>query len=191
MSSLLHKYGVVHRVATTYHPQTNDQGNQENTTKMTNPNWKDYSRLLEDALWEYRTAYQTPLGTSPYRIVFSKACHLPNIELTGQSSSAIWPTTKQESKGSSSCKNWTNSTWKPMRTLGSISRKKEFQVGQRVLLFNSRLKLIVVELKDEHTNNTFKVNGHQIKLFHEDQTPTVGETETISLMEPTPPDDTP
>ncbi|RDY10705.1 hypothetical protein CR513_04740, partial [Mucuna pruriens] len=25
----------------------------------------------------------------------------------------------------------------------------------------------VVELKDEHTNSTFQVNGHQIKLYHE------------------------
>ncbi|RDY05531.1 hypothetical protein CR513_10621, partial [Mucuna pruriens] len=28
----------------------------------------------------------------------------------------------------------------------------------------------VVELKDEHTNNTFQVNGHQIKLYHEGPT---------------------
>ncbi|RDY11539.1 hypothetical protein CR513_03782, partial [Mucuna pruriens] len=124
-------------------------------------------------------------------------------------------------KGNSSCKNWTNSTWRPMRTLESISRKKrfhdqqvprkEFQVGQKVLLFNSRLKIIVgklhsrwdgpfvitnvfpygtVELKDEHTNNTFQVNGHRIKLFHEGPAPITGDMETISLMEPAPPDDT-
>ncbi|RDX87313.1 hypothetical protein CR513_31236, partial [Mucuna pruriens] len=43
----------------------------------------------------------------------------------------------------------------------------------------------VVELKDEYTNNTFQVNGHQIKLFHKGLVPTVGDMETISLMEPT------
>ncbi|RDX90371.1 hypothetical protein CR513_27778, partial [Mucuna pruriens] len=90
--------------------------------------------------------------------------------------------------------------------------QKEFRVGQKVLLFNSRLKLIagklcsrwdgpfvitnvfsygLVELKDENTNNTFQVNRHQIKLFHESPTPTAGDLETISLMEPTSPDDTP
>ncbi|RDX99465.1 hypothetical protein CR513_17473, partial [Mucuna pruriens] len=43
MASLLHKYGVGHRVATTYHPQTKwlsrsfQQGNQENATKDDQP----------------------------------------------------------------------------------------------------------------------------------------------------------
>ncbi|RDX84166.1 putative mitochondrial protein, partial [Mucuna pruriens] len=42
-----------------------------------------------------------------------------------------------------------------------------------------------IELKDKYTNNTFQVNGHQIKLYHEGLAPTVGDMETISLMEPT------
>ncbi|RDX86992.1 hypothetical protein CR513_31595, partial [Mucuna pruriens] len=90
--------------------------------------------------------------------------------------------------------------------------RKEFQVGQKVLLFNSRLKLIVgklhsrwdgsfvitnvfpygvFELKGEHTNDTFQVNGNQIKLFHEGLPLIAGNVDTISLMESTPLDDTP
>ncbi|RDX75397.1 gag-pol, partial [Mucuna pruriens] len=67
MSSLFHKYGVVHRIATTYHPQTNGQAEvfnreiKKTLQKMTNPNKKDWSRLLKDALWAHRTAYQTLL----------------------------------------------------------------------------------------------------------------------------------
>ncbi|RDY01100.1 hypothetical protein CR513_15622, partial [Mucuna pruriens] len=109
-----------------------------------------------------------------------------------------------------------NSTWKPMRTLGSISiRSSNFMINKsRGRSFKSAREyscLIrklrsrwdgpfvitnvfpygVVELKDEHTNNTFQVNGHQIKLFHEGPTPIVGDMETISLMEPVLPNDTP
>ncbi|RDX97069.1 hypothetical protein CR513_20196, partial [Mucuna pruriens] len=64
--------------------------------------------------------------------------------------------------------------------------RKEFQVDQKMLVFKYRLKLIAVELKDENTKNTFQINGHQIKCFHEGLASTVGEMESISLMEPAP-----
>ncbi|RDX61445.1 gag-pol, partial [Mucuna pruriens] len=86
MSSLLEKYGVVHRIATAYHPQTNGQAEVFNREikkilqKLTNLSQKDWSHHLEDTLWAHRTTYRTPLGMSLYRIVFGKACHLP-VEL--------------------------------------------------------------------------------------------------------------
>ncbi|GJR85687.1 reverse transcriptase domain-containing protein [Tanacetum coccineum] len=36
-----------------------------------------WSRKLDDALWAFRTAYKTPTGTTPYKLLYGKNCHLP------------------------------------------------------------------------------------------------------------------
>ena len=56
--------------------------------KTVNPNRKDWSLRLNDALWVYRIAYKNVLGMSSYRIVYGKACHLP-VELEHKSYWAI------------------------------------------------------------------------------------------------------
>jgi hypothetical protein len=81
--SLMKKYGITQKVATPYHPQTSGQVELANREikqileKTVNPNRKDWSSRLNDALWAYRTAYKTSLGMSPYRLsVYEKPCHL-------------------------------------------------------------------------------------------------------------------
>ena len=77
------KYGVIHKVGTPYHPQTQGLVKLANRKikqvleKIVNSNRKDWSLRPVDALWAYRTAYKTILGSSTYRIVYRKACHLP------------------------------------------------------------------------------------------------------------------
>ncbi|RDY02599.1 Gag-Pol polyprotein, partial [Mucuna pruriens] len=181
MSTLLEKYGVAHRVATAYHPQTNGQAKVFN--REIKKLLQKMSRLLEDALWAHRTAYQTPLGTSPYRIVFGKAFHLPVVI----EHRAYWVVKKcnmaynqvgQERKLQlQELEELRLEAYENSRIYKAKILRKEFKVGQKVLLFHSRLKLIVVELKDEASNRIFQVNGHQLKHFHEDLMPMVGEVE--------------
>ena len=55
---------------------------------MVNPTRKDWSLHLHDSLWAYRTTYKTPLGMSPFRIIYGKACHIPfELELENK---AYW-----------------------------------------------------------------------------------------------------
>ncbi|KAL0898772.1 hypothetical protein Bca101_082733 [Brassica carinata] len=83
---LLKKKGVKHKVAAPYHPQTSGQIEVSNRQiksileKIVGTKRKDWSDKLDDELWTYRIAYKTPLGTTPFNLVYGKACHLP-VEL--------------------------------------------------------------------------------------------------------------
>ncbi|GKE34350.1 reverse transcriptase domain-containing protein [Tanacetum coccineum] len=80
------KYGVTHRLATAYHPQTCSQVEVSNrglkcilerTVRENHASWSD---KLDDALWAFCTAFKTLIGCTPYKLVYGKSCHLP-IEL--------------------------------------------------------------------------------------------------------------
>ncbi|GJX78662.1 reverse transcriptase domain-containing protein [Tanacetum coccineum] len=79
------KYGVTHRLSTVYHPQISGQVEVSNCLKhilerTIGEHRASWSDKLDDALWAFRTAFKTPIGCTPYKLVYGKACHLP-IEL--------------------------------------------------------------------------------------------------------------
>nr|GEX39831.1 hypothetical protein [Tanacetum cinerariifolium] len=83
-------------------------------------NQKDWSNRLDDALWAFRTAIRTPLGTTLFRLIYVKACH-PLVELEHKAYWALKTCNMDLTKGGA------NSTWKTFRgnahDLGSISEE--------------------------------------------------------------------
>nr|GFA82777.1 reverse transcriptase domain-containing protein [Tanacetum cinerariifolium] len=136
------KYRVTHRLSTKYHPQTSGQvvvsnrGLKRILKRTIGENRASWSDKLDDALWAFRTAYKTPIGCTPYKLVYGKACHL-SIELKHK---AYWAL-KQV--------NFDLVLW--VITGRPFTIAKVFPYG-------------TVELSQANGPN-FKVNGHRVKHY--------------------------
>ncbi|XP_057760430.1 uncharacterized protein LOC130980805 [Arachis stenosperma] len=164
LDSLLQRYGVRHKVVTPYHPQTSGQVEVSNRElkrileKTVSASRKDWFRKLDDVLWACRTAYKTHIGMSRNQLVYGKASY-ENAKLYMERTK-IWHDKK--------------------------IAIRVFEPGQRVLLYNLRLKLFSgklksqwsrpfvvtraspyghVEILKENSDRKFTVNGQRLKHY--------------------------
>ncbi|GJZ34193.1 reverse transcriptase domain-containing protein [Tanacetum coccineum] len=162
-------------------------------------NRASWSDKLDDTIWAFRTAYKTPIGCTPYKLVYGKACHLP-IELEHKAYWALKHTNFDIKTAGDHRKVQLNELnelrdhayensliykEKTKRIHDSKIKNRVFNVGDRVLLFNSRLKIFSGKLKtrwsgpftvtqvfpygtvelSQNSGPNFKVNGHRLKHY--------------------------
>ncbi|XP_057734281.1 uncharacterized protein LOC130949632 [Arachis stenosperma] len=181
MAGLMKKYGIIHKVATAYHHQTNSQAEVSNREikrileKVVKPHWKDWSSKLVDVLWAYRTAVGVERKL--------QLVELEELRLEAYENSRLY---KEKMKA----------------VHDQHIKRRDFRAGELVLLYNSRLRLMpgklrsrwegpyrvekaepygVYHLRHPSSPNIFKVNGHRLKLYRGEKMKSNKEVEVFLL----------
>ncbi|GKA39670.1 reverse transcriptase domain-containing protein [Tanacetum coccineum] len=205
------KYGVTHRLSTAYHPQTSGQvevtnrGLKRILERTVGENRASWSDKLDDALWAFRTAYKTPIGCTPYKLVYGKSCHLPvelehkaywalkhaNFDLKTAGDHRKLQLNELNELRDQAYENSLIYKEKTKKLHDSKIKNRIFNVGDQVLLFNSRLKIFSGKLKSRWSGpftitevypygtaklshadgSNFKVNCHRLKHYYGGDTP--------------------
>ncbi|GJV26141.1 reverse transcriptase domain-containing protein [Tanacetum coccineum] len=137
LEKALQKYGVTHKLSAAYHPKTNRQFKVTNRAIKHILEWsvgynlKNWSKKLDDALWAFRTTYKTPTRCTPFRLVYGKSSKNRFMELNELME------LRDEAYENTRIYKERTKRWHDSR----LRRDKNFKVGDKVLLFNSRLKM--------------------------------------------------
>ncbi|XP_015954889.1 uncharacterized protein LOC107479254 [Arachis duranensis] len=160
LTGLLKKHGIVHKVATAYHPQTNGQVEVSNREikhilkKVDKPQRKDWSTRLADALWAYRTVlYKEKV----------RAVHDKNIK---------------------------RRKFKPGELVLIYNSRLRLMPGKLRSRWESPYRVEKAEpygvfyLRHPSSPNILKVNGHRLKLYHGEKMKDSKELEIHLLADP-------
>nr|GEW37081.1 hypothetical protein [Tanacetum cinerariifolium] len=169
------KYGVTHHLATAYHPQTSGQVEVSNCglkrilERTVGENRASWSDKLDDTIRAFYTAFKTPIGCTPYKLMYGKACHLP-IELEHK---AYWALKH--------CNYDLLTTGNHHKVQLNELNELRDQAYENSLIYKEKTKRIhdskikdrvfnIVELSQTDGPN-FKVNGHTLKHYFGEDIP--------------------
>nr|GEV58815.1 reverse transcriptase domain-containing protein [Tanacetum cinerariifolium] len=204
-SRVMTKFGVTHRLATAYHPQTSGQVKVSNrglkrilewTVGENRASWSD---KLDDPLWAFRIAFKTPIGYTPYKLVYGKSCHLPtefkhkaysalkhaNFDLKTAGDHQKLQLNELNELRDQAYENYLIYKERTKKRHDSKIKNRIFNVGDQVLVFNSRRKIFSGKLKtrwsgpftitqvfpygtvelSQPDGTNVKVNGHRVKHY--------------------------
>ena len=123
--------------------------------KTVNAMGKGWKSKLPEALWAYWTAYKTPIGMTPYQLVYDKTCHFP-VEIEFMSYWAIkrWNMDLQSAGIKRQIQlaeldEWREKAYHSSKIYKERTKRwhdkrikiKQFKAGDKVLLFNSHIRL--------------------------------------------------
>ncbi|GJW10773.1 reverse transcriptase domain-containing protein [Tanacetum coccineum] len=193
------------RVVTSGQVEVTNRGLKRILERTVGENRASWSDKLDDALWAFRTAYKTPIGCTPYKLVYGKSCHLPvelehkaywalkhaNFDLKTAGDHRKLQLNELNELRDQAYENSLIYKEKTKKLHDSKIKNRIFNVGDQVLLFNSRLKIFSGKLKSRWSGpftitevfpygtaklshpdgSNFKVNCHRLKHYYGGDTP--------------------